>query len=413
MREILTQVAQGEQQNILLEPKPREFSTHDVVNVQMYLQRLHDKSIANNADYMPSKDGLYDALTENPIRLESEQGADEYDFDKTVNVLLSAWGELRGWKDGAPRSLVEAQDFFTKNPIVNDISPIHFQGGAEYASGRFVHVTTGRAMNMHREPATRRYYLNPTAEKMGYVVEQLTAVALQSRIPLYFKFVNVATGSPSRRTMERDDRVVIYASDAQVDFIESELSRIVTEIPEAFTGRSVSGFGEVLMDGIVRADDVTKEQNEKFKGYASGVSFNSLRSELVYKAMLDVTRDLIVFPEFASIKIDNQTIRQRFVRELSKAIGTHGNNVAIGDTDPDLLCALNLGLSSEQLKQSGQFSDKAIRAIEDAVARTARDTLTSIRPDGLFMGFNRHIKRIAPKYGIDPDNLARNTVIAS
>ena len=413
MQETLPQISQGEQQNIPLEPKPREFSVDDVVNVQRYLQELQDSSVTDSADYVPSKTGLYEKLTENTDNTEIEPSADEHSFDKSINTLLSAWGERNGLGEGAPQSLAEARRLFTQNPKLNKTSPIQFQGGAEYASGRFVHVATGRAIGKHREPATRRYYLNPTADKMGHVVEQLTGAALQSEVPLYFKFVNVATGTPSQRTMERTDRIVIYASEAQTDFVEGVLGHVATETPEAFIGRTVSGFGEVLADGMARADDVTKEQNEKFKGYSEGTSFNDLRSKLIYEATLDVTKDLVAFPEFASVKVGDQTIRQKFASELSKAISKHKTGTVIGENDPELLRALELGLSSEQLKQSGRFSDKAVRAIEDAVAKTARDVLPRIQPASLLRGYGHHIKRIAPKYGIDPDNLARNVPIAA
>lgn len=413
MQETLPQISQGEQQSIPLEPKPREFSVDDVVSVQRYLQELQDSSVTNNADYVPSKTGLYEKLTESTDDTETEPSAAEHSFDKSISTLLSAWGERQGWGAGGPQSLTETQNLFTQNPKLNETSPIQFQGGAEHASGRFVHVATGRAMGKHREPATRRYYLNPTADKMGHVVERLTGAALQSEVPLYFKFVNVATGTPNRRTMERTDRIVIYASEAQTDFVEGVLSHVATETPEAFAGRTVSGFGETLADGIARADDVTVEQNEKFKGHSEGTSFNDLRSKLIYEATLDVTKDLVAFPEFASVKVGDQTVRQKFASELSKAISKRKAGTVIGESDPELLRALELGLSSEQLKQSGQFSDGAVRAVEEAVAKTARDVLPRIQPDSLLRGYGHHIKRIAPKYGIDPDNLARNIPIAA
>lgn len=413
MQETPPRISQGEQQNILLEPKPREFSIDDVVNVQKYLQELQDSSVNDGADYVLSKAGLYEKLTESTDDTETEPSADEYSFDKSISTLLAALGERNGLDAGAPQSLAETQRLFTQNPKLNETSPIHFQGGAEYASGRFVHIVTGRAMGKHREPASRRYYLNPTADKMGHVVEQLTGAALRSEVPLYFKFVNVATGTPSQRTMERTDRIVIYTSEAQTDFVEGVLSHVITEIPEAFSGRTVSGFGEILADGMARADDVTREQNEKFKGHSEGISFNDLRSELIYEATLDVAKDLVIFPEFTLVKVGDQTIRQKFASELSKAIAKYKADTVVGENDPELLQALELGLSSEQLKQSGRFSDKAVRAIEDAVARTARDVLPRIQPDSLLRGYGHHIKRIAPKYGIDPDNLARNIPIAT
>lgn len=121
----------------------------------------------------------------------------------------------------------------------------------------------------------------------------------------------------------------------------------------------------------------------------------------------------MIFPEFASVKVGDQTIRQMFANELSKAISEHKTGTVIDENNPGLLRALELGLSGEQLTQSRQFGDKAVRAIEDAVARTARNVLPRIQPSSLLRGYNHHIKRIAPKYGIDPDNLAKNASIVA
>lgn len=92
MQETPPRISQGEQQNILLEPKPREFSIDDVVNVQKYLQELQDSSVNDGADYVLSKAGLYEKLTESTDDTETEPSADEYSFDKSISTLLAAWG---------------------------------------------------------------------------------------------------------------------------------------------------------------------------------------------------------------------------------------------------------------------------------------------------------------------------------
>lgn len=232
-------------------------------------------------------------------------------------------------------------------------------------------------------------------------------------MPLYFKFVNIATGSPNKRTLARNDRVVIYASEAQIDFVEGLLSSVVKESPEAFTGRQVAGFGEVLAGGITRADDVTKAQNEKFKGHTEGTSFNDLRNQLIYEVTMNVTKDLVVFPEYASTKVGGQTIRQKFTDELSKSISKRVVGTVVAEDDPLLLKVLACGLSTEQLRESGQFGESAIRSIQDALARTARDVLPYIQPGSLLRGYRHHIELLAPRYGIDPGNLAKNVPIAN
>jgi hypothetical protein len=412
MSELEPVIPQGERQ-LPLEPQPREFKADDVVNIQRYMQELQISSLSDSADYVPSKTGLYDHLTEADTVIEQEPRADESSFDKSVSSLLSAWGERMGLPPEGPKTLKETKDLFAQNPKLNDTSPIHFQGGAEYVTSRFTHVITGRALGKHREPTARRYYLNPKADKMGHVVEQLTGAALLSEVPLYFKFVDVATGNPDRRTLSRTDRIVIYASEGQTEFVEGLIGHVAEESPDAFSGRKVAGFGEILADGITMADEVTDEQNERFKGYSEGTSFNDLRSQLLYEATLDVTKDLVSIPEFASVKVGGQTVREVFASELSKAMSEYKTGTVIRVDDPELTQALEVGLSAERLKVSGEFSENAVRAIKYAVARTARNVLPRIQPDSLLRGYQYHIKQLAPKYGIDPNNLARNIPIAA
>lgn len=171
MSESAPSIPQQEPQVLSLTTLPREFTVSDVANVQNYLQELHSNSMVNDVDLIPGKTGFYEKLTEGANIPENEPRANERDFDKTISTLLSAWGENTGFPGDAPRTLAEASVLFIQNPKLNDMSPIHFQGGAEYASGRFAHLATGRAMGKHREPPVRRYYLNPTADKMGHVVE--------------------------------------------------------------------------------------------------------------------------------------------------------------------------------------------------------------------------------------------------
>lgn len=398
--------------NRALPPRPRQFSTQDVVSVQNYLRDLHDTSIAENCDLVPSITSLYNSLTEGPHSREIEPRASEDSFDKTVNTLLSMWGSKNGLPKYAPRSLQETLDLFAQNPRLNERSPIYFQGGAEYATARFVHVLTGRAMGKHREPSAHRYYLNPRADKMGLIVDQLTGAALEAKIPLYFKFIDVATSAPDNRTLERNDRIIIYTSEAQTDFVENLLADIADETPEAFSGRQVAGFGEVLADGITHADEVTKEQNDMFKGSSEGTSFNEVRAQLIQEAMLGVTADLVTFPEYAKVKVGRHTIRQIFTSKLSEELRGHAAGTIVKEDDPTLLLALRIGLSIDRLRSNG-FGEESIHAVQRALDKTARDVLPYIKPDDLLRGFRHHIAQIAPMYGVNPTNLARNVPITA
>lgn len=390
-------------------PLPRVLTVDDIMHVQKHFQDLQEESRAKHADFIPSAQNLYDILTEGDDTPETEPSADEHAFDKTINTLLEAWGERHGLPAGsAPKTLEEARQLFIDNPGLNTKTPIHFQGSADQISGRFVHVLTGRTIGKPRETATRRYYLNPSADHMGYVVEQLTGAALQAEVPLHFKFVNVATPTHDHRTLTRNDRIVIYASDKQADFVSPLLKNIADTIPEAFKGRTVAGFGEIVTDGITMSDEVSQEQNERFKGYSDGTSFNDLRTKLIYEATMDVTRDLISLPDFSSIKIGDHTISQLFLSRLNKQLGNDKRDVSIQEDDPRFLYAIGTGLNLQQLKESGAYDSDALNAIERTIASVARDIIPAITPNSLLPGYQKHIKELSSKYGIDPYNLAKN-----
>lgn len=401
-------------QHLIFEPIPREIGIEDVESIQECMQYIHDLSISDNADYVPSDGILYKALIESQAEtIGTEPKVSEHSFDKTVSTLLAAWGEQNGLSGRPPQTLSETIDIFTKNYKLNEQSPIYFQGGAEYAtSGNFVHIITGRAMgNKPREDTTRRYYLNPRADKMGHVVEQLTEAALQTEIPLYFKFINFATGKPDKHTFTRNDRVVIYASDNQVALVEDVLKGIILDDSTVFSNRKIAGFGEILTEGISRTDAITTEQNEIFKGYSESISFNQLRSMLIFEVTMNVTKDLICIPAYGSHKIGDQTIRQKFASELSKEVSKRQSGIIIKDDDPLLQESIRLSLKTESLKASGKFSGGAISMIQNSVSRIARDVLPRIQSDSLLHGYQYYIKQLAPKYGIDPDNLAKNIPI--
>ena len=387
-------------------PHPREFTIDDVENLQGYLRGLNERSIRDKTSYVFNSNSLYVHLTEAQDTPSPEARAPEDSFDQTVHSLLSMWGERNKYGKGGPKTVTDTIRMFTDHPELNEVSPIHFQGGAEYVSARFVHVITGRTMGKPREKATQRYYLNPKADAMGYVVDQLAGGAVAQQVPLYFKFVNIATGNPNKRSLARTDRIVIYASDAQTEFVEGLLGTVTSSRPEAFEGRTVAGFGETLSDGVSRCDEVTEWQNQQFKGSSEGISFNSLRSNLLASVLMDVTRDIISDPAARRVHVDEKTIEQHFLDSLTATLQYEHPGTRIEAGDPEIKMALSVKMAPNELK--GVFGPNAIRSIDDAIAKTARQVLPRIESSHLLAGFQHHLQKTAPKFGIDPLNLARN-----
>ncbi|HJM04407.1 MAG TPA: T3SS effector HopA1 family protein [Candidatus Saccharimonadaceae bacterium] len=391
------------------ESHPRTFTLEDVYNVQQYLADLKAESIKEGADFAPSSEGLYERLTERvDSGFEQEARAAEDSFDKSVHALFSEWATQKGIAESAPTSLLDIKKLFVQYPNLNEKSPIHFQGGAEFATSRFVHVKTGRAMGMAREETTTRYYLNPTADTMGRVVEQLTGAALEAKVPLYFKFVDVATENPDRRTLSRNDRVVIYASDAQREFVESTIQDIIRDVPDGLEGRTVAGFAEEIADGVARSSEVNESLNQQS---GSRESFNSLRTKLIYEATIAVTRRVLSSEQNASIQVGSNTVRGTLAEAVSKELKKL-NYPEIKEDDPTLLQAVALGLEPDKLVSAG-FSDKAANAVNKAVRTISKDILPAIPADILLKGYERQLDSLAPRYGINPHNLAENIPIAS
>ena len=392
-----------------LDVNPRQFDLGDVLKVQQVMRGLNEGSDRRGVSGIFGESAFYRKFTEDSEVNSLESKASKDSFDKSVSTLLALWGEQKKILGEGLETLQEAKDMFTLNSRLNEYSPIHFQDGAEYASGRFVHILTGRTMGKSRESATKRYYLNPAADKVGLVVDQLTGAALQASVPLYFKFVDVATGMPDKRTMERTDRIDIYASDRQSEFVDSLISNIISLEPKAFAGRTVAGFGEILGEGVSRADEVTEEQNERFKGNSTGVSFNYLRCKLVHEATLSVVKDLISNSATSSILMGGKSIRQIFADSVSEGMTAH--DLRLSEDDPELNEEIKMGIPIDSSDEARGLGVDAREAVSDGVVRTARKILPHIDPESLMYGYDHYIHKIAPRYGIDPDNLAKNIPI--
>ena len=121
---------------------------------------------------------------------------------------------------------------------------------------------------------------------------------------------------------------------------------------------------------------------------------------------MDVTRDIISDPAARQVHVDEKTIEQHFLDSLTATLQYEHPGTRINAEDPEIKIALSVKMAPNELK--GVFGPNAIRSIDDAVAKTARQVLPRIESSHLLAGFQHHLQKTAPKFGIDPLNLARN-----
>ncbi|MGI6371006.1 MAG: T3SS effector HopA1 family protein [Patescibacteria group bacterium] len=409
-------IRERESERITLSLTPREFTIGDTVDMQDYMRMLRE----SQPKCVPEHNSLYEHIISGKERKrskdEKELLADAHCFDGSISTLLSTWVRTYKIRGEPPKTLEVARQLFAVQPELNQQSPVHFQGGIEEPTpgGDFIHMKTGWAIKKPIEPIAWRYYLNPAANKVGRVVNILLNEALRTETPLYFKFVDVATPGQWPPQVTRSDRIIIYSSEEQTRYIEQLLEHIVNQEREAFAGREITGFSARLADGVSKSEEVSEEQNNAFRGYWEGISFNHLRAKLILETTMSITRNFITSPYYSSFKIRGKTPREKFYLEAGEYIREHLNNASyresVGDMRSRMEQAMSLGLSSKKL-EAGGYSKDTIHYLEAIVANTARDILPFITPDSLLPHYHSELKQIAPKYGIDPRNLAVNIPI--
>ncbi len=323
-------IRERESERITLSLTPREFTIGDTVDMQDYMRMLRE----SQPKCVPEHNSLYEHIISGKERKrskdEKELLADAHCFDGSISTLLSTWVRTYKIRGEPPKTLEVARQLFAVQPELNQQSPVHFQGGIEEPTpgGDFIHMKTGWAIKKPIEPIAWRYYLNPAANKVGRVVNILLNEALRTETPLYFKFVDVATPGQRPPQVTRSDRIIIYSSEEQTRYIEQLLEHIVNQEREAFAGREITGFSARLADGVSKSEEVSEEQNNAFRGYWEGISFNHLRAKLILETTMSITRNFITSPYYSSFKIRGKTPREKFYLEAGEYIREHLNNAS-------------------------------------------------------------------------------------
>lgn len=392
------------------EKKPRTITTRDVEKIQKHFLTLQLDEAQNGGDFLPSASALYEALTTQNV--EGEPDCPEEAFDKTTSSLLEAWRKRKDIPEPTPTTLRDIENLFEEHPGLNDEKradgpPLNFQEGANTASGRFIHVKTGRVLGVHSKLPVQRYYLNPRADKMGAVVDRLASAALENNEPLYFKFVNLAKKPISNRALTRQDRVVVYASEDQKALIESLCASLSEDDPGIFAGRETAGFTQPVTDGISIGADVTKEQNAQHSGMTEKTSFNDIRTKLMFDATQRVTADIVSSTSMSLVRIGNKTAREIFIETLNQNLRKSHPEMILDANDPTLRGAFENRFDFDALEKAG-LGPNARRSMEDSLLRTAKLILPKITSDSLLPWYQLHTKQLAAAYGINPDNLAEN-----
>lgn len=388
-----------------LATQPREFNIDDVCAVQAYLLSVKDGPNRAEGLKVPTEKELYSEFIGLSNINEEERYADEGAYDAAISKLLTMWAKNREIMPKQPETLAEAIEVHRKFPQLDEFSPVSFDGKAGSSTIEYVHIDCGKALGVGRDDSELRYYLNPSSEYIGEVVDRIITRSLDEGVPLYFKFVNLSSGYPDMHTLYRGERIVIYASHKQSNFINGLIETLREEKPEAFSGRHTSGFGEEIGDGISRGDEVTANQSERFQGLKGSISFNKLRSKLIFVATMEVTKSLISSSLQLHQNVGGKSVSQIFSDNLKKAFEFNGENDSV-PSSPEIEEALAQSFSTSE-DENTHFSNY-IDEVELAIKLTAVELLPFLAPEELLERYKKVIRSKAPEFGIDPNNLAYN-----
>jgi hypothetical protein len=378
--------------------------------VQAHLADLAERARRDRIAYLFSEHTLYEASTREPDAVwRAEPPCRPGAYDRVIARLHEPrFPQIQTMNDAKRASMTRFHDASFRGR-----RPMKFQGdNPDAIEGRFVHVFTGRgSLDAPAEDAVLHVYLNPRADYSADVVEMLVDGAETSEVPLNFTFVNL-DGATNRRTLERNDRIVVRVSARQRRTVDQLVEQIARQYPDAFAGRSVPFYANELSAGIGRAHDPTRMQAERHgtpkptseqrPGSTRETSAGALRSKMLDEAIVGVVSNLVTSPALSSAVVAHKSVRDHFAEALGSML-----NIRIPRSDPELTHLLTTGLTSAGMQQAG-VGPETEHAVEDALRHIARRVLPNIQTDDLAVSLQLHLDALQSKYGVNSRNLGDN-----
>jgi hypothetical protein len=410
----------------------RPYGVQDIKNLQQALTRFEENRKSKNATFVFQESAFYEFLTsfqEHPEKLPAKDQVPTASYERLEVGIFNTWKEnllknaeviikkrpslapvIDVLKKENPQTLNELRELYKAHPEVDQVSAVEYQEGiTDYVTSNFVHVNMARASGYaYEQPKTEmRIYTNPPAEAIPLLAEQLTLRAQQKNIPLYYKFTDYSFDMHG--TDQRLDKLIVYTSKEYAPQLVSLLKEIKEEKPEWFNGRELPTLVSKAEEGIGLAEDPSEYQEKNFSGTMNkGVSFSSVRAKMLCDAWKDTMKGIItVYKDWQPR--GGRTFKQLFddqFRFTMKNLAV--DSVTIEET-LQKLGEVNFDITKINPVLKKKFFNLESN-IHDALFRTMQDIIPAINADSLLPFVEKQIKEKAPHYGVNPDNLALNTM---
>lgn len=411
--DIIVKIKKGELDSGLFLKLKRPYSVDDVKRFQLYLSFFDEECRKDNDDYLIN---FYKFLTNSYLNKTTG-------VDRIADIPKEEYEDLEltlfnNWIDGCssisnnanvdddskkllqeiikinkPKNIEELRNIFRISSLHNKYSPIFYQEGVgdkgELRSN-FVHVRMGQ-----QDKNDYRIYLNPKVKYLPQTVKNLFG---RYHLPMYLKFIDY---SFNREGFNRCDRIIIYLDRKSLGEKLGVVAGILRDGSERFIGQDVPQFLIKIGDGAGFGQEITQWQKDNF----GARSFSHLRAMFIEDVWMSYMKAYLLWNKHAFRKNFDEQYRSYFnKKEQSGDVYDHN----LLDSFLDKIWSTSKNeLGVKKVKNIKEF-EKFIIKFDFIVNFTMRKIIPRENAKSLVNTLQGFVKKLAPKYKINPDNLAYN-----
>jgi hypothetical protein len=292
-----------------------------------------------------------------------------------------------------PQTAEELRDLYAAMPQLNTFSAAAYQAGVDRGSANnpFLHFQGHRhgGYQYERPDTEIRLYLKPPINEVPKMAQEFIRAADERSRPYYFKLIDFSLQEPEPADLKRVDRMIFYADKGSAAKIVGIFKELQEQNPEWFADRPLPPLTAKIMDGVGAAEEPSDYQHKRFSGLGKErTSFNSVRAGFLNRLWLGTIRNII---------LQNPELRPRGSRTLKQIFN-------------DLVPPVNRhyldSLWGSNLNPPEGHQERTV--LNSTLARTMVDVVPDFTSESLLPWLDLGTKRLAPEFGIDPDNLAFN-----
>jgi hypothetical protein len=383
----------------------RPYTLEDVKLAQEAFWAFEEMRRQEHASYKLNKNSFYEFLVSGSLspnalpeyaeqikeKLEKEREPSPSDYEKLTVDFVRQWREnliknkeqvlqdrpgakdIIAWLEKHPLppnlSLEKLRNTFRQYPELAEFSAAVYQDLQEegVTTGGFLHFHGHRHSGyQYEKPADEyRIYLNPPKEALPKLAQRFIELADQEQTPFYFKLIDFSLPRLRKEDETRLDRMLFYADSETVVKITKIIGEIRAEHPEWFEARPMLSLVAKPTEGVGLAASISESQRQKF---GQETSFNDIRAKMLFDSWRDALGQIIH---------DHPEVRPRGGRTIKELFDD---------------------LSREHKEASA----------EDTLSRMLSEVAPFLQSESLLPYVQDQIRKKAPEYGVDPNNLAFN-----